>query len=118
MKKIWIGIIIVGAAALFIGLNLYRSVQTGGGAETAVQTVKLEEKEISSEVMVPGALKFANEQYEYFEPEKGKIADIKVKEGDKVKKEMCFSPIRTKKFAWKKNRMLYPFNRRNSSLNR
>ncbi|AAU23188.1 MULTISPECIES: efflux RND transporter periplasmic adaptor subunit [Bacillus] len=86
MKKIWIGIVIVGAAALFIGLNLYRSVQTSGGAEEAVQTVKLEEKEISSEVMVPGTLQFANEQYEYFEPEKGEIADIKVKEGDKVKK--------------------------------
>ena len=85
----------------FIGLNLYRSVQTSGGAEEAVQTVKLEEKEISSEVMVPGTLQFANEQYEYFEPEKGEIADIKVKEGDKVKKEMCFSPIQMKKFAWK-----------------
>nr|MDH3154733.1 efflux RND transporter periplasmic adaptor subunit [Bacillus licheniformis] len=76
----------MGLLALFIGLNLYRSVQTSGGAEEAVQTVKLEEKEISSEVMVPGTLQFANEQYEYFEPEKGEIADIKVKEGDKVKK--------------------------------
>ncbi|WP_307894209.1 efflux RND transporter periplasmic adaptor subunit [Bacillus swezeyi] len=86
MKKIAIGIVIILAAALLIGLNLYRSAQTSGGESAAIDTVRLEEKEIASTVMVPGTLQFANEQYEYYEPEKGEIADIKVKEGDKVKK--------------------------------
>lgn len=36
--------------------------------------------------MVPGTLKFSNEQYVFYEADKGTLEDIKVKEGDKVKK--------------------------------
>ncbi|MCY7873569.1 efflux RND transporter periplasmic adaptor subunit [Bacillus spizizenii] len=87
MKKVWIGIGIAVLVALFIGINIYRSAApTSGSAGQKIQTGGLEEKEISSTVMVPGTLKFSNEQYVFYEADKGTLEDIKVKEGDKVKK--------------------------------
>ncbi|WP_416722940.1 efflux RND transporter periplasmic adaptor subunit [Bacillus stercoris] len=87
MKKVWIGIGIAVIVALFIGINVYRSAApTSGSAGQKIQTGSLEEKEISSKVMVPGTLKFSNEQYVFYEADKGTLEDIKVKEGDKVKK--------------------------------
>ncbi|AMA52127.1 efflux RND transporter periplasmic adaptor subunit [Bacillus inaquosorum] len=88
MKKVWIGIGIAALVALFIGINIYRSAApTSGSAGQNIQTGRLEEKEISSTVMVPGTLKFSNEQYVFYEADKGTLEDIKVKEGDKVKKD-------------------------------
>ncbi|KFF56872.1 efflux RND transporter periplasmic adaptor subunit [Bacillus stercoris] len=87
MKKVWIGIGIAVIVALFIGINVYRSAApTSGSAGQKIQTGSLEENEISSTVMVPGTLKFSNEQYVFYEADKGTLDDIKVKEGDKVKK--------------------------------
>ncbi|MCI4166993.1 efflux RND transporter periplasmic adaptor subunit [Bacillus spizizenii] len=87
MKKVWIGIGIAVLVALFIGMNIYQSAApTSGSAGQKIQTGGLEEKEISSTVMVPGTLKFSNEQYVFYEADKGTLEDIKVKEGDKVKK--------------------------------
>ncbi|MEC1584272.1 efflux RND transporter periplasmic adaptor subunit [Bacillus spizizenii] len=87
MKKVWIGIGIAVLVALFIGMNIYRSAApTSGSAGQKIQTGGLEEKEISSTVMVPGTLKFSNEQYVFYEADKGTLEDIKVKEGDKIKK--------------------------------
>ncbi|MEC2182961.1 efflux RND transporter periplasmic adaptor subunit [Bacillus spizizenii] len=87
MKKVWIGIGIAVLVALFIGMNIYRTAApTSGSAGQKIQTGGLEEKEISSTVMVPGTLKFSNEQYVFYEADKGTLEDIKVKEGDKVKK--------------------------------
>ncbi|MBL6006990.1 efflux RND transporter periplasmic adaptor subunit [Bacillus halotolerans] len=87
MKKVWIGIGIAALVALFIGINIYRSAApTSGSAGQKVETGSLEEKKISSTVMVPGTLKFSNEQYVFYEADKGTLNDIKVKEGDKVKK--------------------------------
>ncbi|MDO3662476.1 efflux RND transporter periplasmic adaptor subunit [Bacillus sp. C28GYM-DRY-1] len=87
MKKVWIGIGIAVLVALFIGINIYRSAApTSGSAGQKIQTGGLEETEISSTVMVPGTLKFSNEQYVFYEADKGTLEDIKVKEGDKVKK--------------------------------
>ncbi|WP_069838835.1 efflux RND transporter periplasmic adaptor subunit [Bacillus sp. F56] len=87
MKKVWIGIGIAVIVALFIGINVYRSAApTSGSAGQKIQTGILEENEISSTVMVPGTLKFSNEQYVFYEADKGTLEDIKVKEGDKVKK--------------------------------
>ncbi|MCY8472725.1 efflux RND transporter periplasmic adaptor subunit [Bacillus halotolerans] len=87
MKKVWIGIGIAALVALFIGINIYRSAApTSGSAGQKVETGSLEEKKISSTVMVPGTLKFSNEQYLFYEADKGTLNDIKVKEGDKVKK--------------------------------
>ncbi|MEC2059558.1 efflux RND transporter periplasmic adaptor subunit [Bacillus stercoris] len=87
MKKVWIGIGIAVIVALFIGINVYRSAAPpSGSAGQKIQTGSLEENEISSTVMVPGTLKFSNEQYVFYEADKGTLDDIKVKEGDKVKK--------------------------------
>ncbi|TYS08211.1 efflux RND transporter periplasmic adaptor subunit [Bacillus subtilis] len=87
MKKVWIGIGIAILVALFIGINIYRSAApTSGSAGQKIQAGGLEEKEISSTVMVPGTLQFSNEQYVFYEADKGTLEDIKVKEGDKVKK--------------------------------
>ena len=87
MKKILIGSGIVVIVALFIGFNLYRSAaQTGGSAGAEFKTGKLEKKEIAATVMVPGKLKFENEQFVFYEADKGDLDQIKVKEGDKGKK--------------------------------
>ncbi|MBL3628959.1 efflux RND transporter periplasmic adaptor subunit, partial [Bacillus sp. RHF6] len=87
MKKVWIGIGIAILVALIIGINIYRSAApTSGSAGQKIQAGSLEEKEISSTVMVPGTLQFSNEQYVFYEADKGTLEDIKVKEGDKVKK--------------------------------
>ncbi|MEC1667972.1 efflux RND transporter periplasmic adaptor subunit [Bacillus mojavensis] len=87
MKKVWIGIGIAALVALFIGINIYRSAApASGSAGQKVETGSLEEKKISSTVMVPGTLKFSDEQYVFYEADKGTLHDIKVKEGDKVKK--------------------------------
>ncbi|MEC1683050.1 efflux RND transporter periplasmic adaptor subunit [Bacillus mojavensis] len=87
MKKVWIGIGIAALVALFIGINIYRSAApASGSAGQKVDTGSLEEKKISSTVMVPGTLKFSDEQYVFYEADKGTLHDIKVEEGDKVKK--------------------------------
>ncbi|MEC1749161.1 efflux RND transporter periplasmic adaptor subunit [Bacillus mojavensis] len=87
MKKVWIGIGIAALVALFIVINIYRSAApASGSAGQKVETGSLEEKKISSTVMVPGTLKFSDEQYVFYEADKGTLHDIKVKEGDKVKK--------------------------------
>lgn len=85
MKKLWIGIGIIAIIAVFIGINIYRTVQTSGTSRE-VQVVSLEEKEIASTVMVPGTLAFSQEQYVFYEADKGDIQQILVKEGDTVKK--------------------------------
>ncbi|WP_406590022.1 efflux RND transporter periplasmic adaptor subunit [Bacillus atrophaeus] len=87
MKKLWIGIGIAAIVALFIGINIYKSAaQTGGSTVGSIKTGKMEEEEIGTTVMVPGTLKFSNEQYVFYEADKGTLTDIKVKEGDKVEK--------------------------------
>ncbi|MEC1793201.1 efflux RND transporter periplasmic adaptor subunit [Bacillus vallismortis] len=87
MKKVWTGIGIAVLVALFIGINIYRSAApASGSAGQKIEAGGLEEKEISSTVMVPGTLQFSNEQYVFYEADKGTLEDIKVKEGDKVKK--------------------------------
>jgi HlyD family secretion protein len=61
-KKIWISIGVVSILALLIGVNVYRAMNK---EEVTVSTVQLAEREIASNVMVPGTLTFQNEQYIY-----------------------------------------------------
>lgn len=87
MKKIWIGIGIAVIVAVFIGINIYKSAApAGGSAGKKIETGTMENREISSTVMVPGTLKFSKEQYVFYEADKGTLDKVKVKEGDKVKK--------------------------------
>ncbi|KEZ49863.1 efflux RND transporter periplasmic adaptor subunit [Metabacillus indicus] len=81
-KKVWISIGVAAIIVLLAGVNVYRAMNT---EEVKVSTVNLSDREIVSNVMVPGTLKFQSEQYIYQEPEKGRIAEVLVKEGDAVK---------------------------------
>ena len=81
-KKIWLSIGVVSIIVLLVGVNVYRAMSK---EEVTVSTVKLSQQEIASNVMVPGTLRFQNEQYIYQDPEKGEIAEILVKEGETVK---------------------------------
>lgn len=73
--------------AVFIGINIYKSAApAGGSAGKKIETGTMENREISSTVMVPGTLKFSKEQYVFYEADKGTLDKVKVKEGDKVKK--------------------------------
>jgi HlyD family secretion protein len=81
-KKIWLSIGVVSIIVLLVGVNVYRAMSK---EEVTVSTVKLSQQEIASNVMVPGTLRFQNEQYIYQDPEKGGIAEILVKEGEAVK---------------------------------
>lgn len=81
-KKIWLSIGVVSVIVLLVGVNVYRAMSK---EEATVSTVKLSQQEIASNVMVPGTLRFQNEQYIYQDPEKGEIAEILVKEGETVK---------------------------------
>lgn len=89
MKKVWIGIGIVVLVVFFIGINIYWFVVLiSGSVGQKIQMGGFEEKEILVMVMVFGIFKFLNEQYVFYEVDKGILEDIKVKEGDKVKKGM------------------------------
>ncbi|KEZ54021.1 efflux RND transporter periplasmic adaptor subunit [Metabacillus indicus] len=81
-KKVWISIGVAAIIVLLAGVNVYRAMNT---EEVKVSTVNLSDREIVSNVMVPGTLKFQSEQYIFQEPEKGRIAEVLVKEGDAVK---------------------------------
>lgn len=83
MKKVWIGIGIVTALILIIGISIFR---TQADENITVQTTKLKEKEITGNVMIPGTLQLANEQKVYFDGQTGEVKNIHVKEGDTVKK--------------------------------
>jgi HlyD family secretion protein len=82
-KKVWIGASIVCIIALLVGASIYR---VASKEKNVVSTTKLEEKEITANVMIPGTLQLMEEQKLYFDPQKGKVKKILVKEGDKVKK--------------------------------
>ncbi|MGG3891511.1 efflux RND transporter periplasmic adaptor subunit [Metabacillus fastidiosus] len=82
-KKIWIIIGVAALILLFIGANVFRAMNK---EELTVKTTQLKNQEIIGNVMIPGSLKFADEEYFYNEPEKGKVGEILVKEGDKVTK--------------------------------
>ncbi|MBD3859533.1 efflux RND transporter periplasmic adaptor subunit [Bacillus sp. 28A-2] len=83
-KKIIIGSILIIVIGLFIGFNIAKN-QSKPASTAAFKTVKLTPKEITSTVMTPGTLSFSEEQYIYVEEEKGKLKEIAVKEGEKVK---------------------------------
>lgn len=82
-KKIWIIISVTVLILLFIGVNVFRAMNK---EQLTVETTKLKTEEITGNVMIPGSLKFANQEYFYNDAEKGKVAEILVKEGDKVTK--------------------------------
>ncbi|MEI4789939.1 efflux RND transporter periplasmic adaptor subunit [Bacillus sp. FJAT-53060] len=83
-KKIIIGSIFIIVIGLFIGFNIAKN-QSKPASTAAFKTIKLKPKEVTSTVMTPGSLSFSEEQFIYVEEEKGKLNEIAVKEGQKVK---------------------------------
>ncbi|MDM5297740.1 efflux RND transporter periplasmic adaptor subunit [Bacillus pumilus] len=82
-RKIIIGSIIIIVIGLFVGFNIAKN-QSKPVSTTAIETIKLSPKEITSTVMTPGTLSFSEEQFIYVEEEKGELNQIAVKEGEKV----------------------------------
>ncbi|MEJ9301948.1 efflux RND transporter periplasmic adaptor subunit [Priestia megaterium] len=83
MKK---GIIITAVAVVIvavIGINVYRA-QSVSGKAVNVHVANIKEKKLRNTVMVPGTLKLANEQYVYFDAEKGEVERFHVTEGSRV----------------------------------
>ncbi len=83
MKK---GIIITAVAVVIvavIGINVYRA-QSVSGKAVNVPVANIKEKKLRNTVMVPGTLKLADEQYVYFDAEKGEVERFHVTEGSRV----------------------------------
>lgn len=82
-KKVLIGIGVAVIIALFVGISIFRAASK---ENPTVETVKMKEKEITGNVMIPGTLQLMNEQKIYYDAERGKVKKILVNEGDKIKK--------------------------------
>jgi len=83
MKKKWIAIGVSALIVLFIGINIWKSLAS---STIKAETATLQEETMKETVMTPGTLKLENEQFVYFQAEKGEVAEIFVEEGDKVTK--------------------------------
>lgn len=84
-KKIWIaaGIITVIAGLFVINFFVHAKDKT-----YTVEITSLQQETMSETVITQGTLNLSEEQVIYFEPEKGKIAEILVAEGDEVEAGM------------------------------
>ncbi len=80
-KKKWIIIVVITFITVLVGGNIW---MTAAAPETEVKVTQLEREKVTETVMVPGQLKFAEQQMIYYTPENGKVEEILVKEGDKV----------------------------------
>lgn len=60
--------------------------KTNTVSSVSTEGATLKEKTIKETVITPGTLKLRDEQTVYYQPEKGEIAEVFVKEGDSVKK--------------------------------
>jgi len=67
---------------LIIGVNVYKT--QGKVNEINVRITHLKKKNIKNKVMIPGILKLAEEQYIYYDAQKGNINNIHVTEGSIV----------------------------------
>jgi len=83
MKKGITILVIASAIVLVIGINVYGA-QSGSSKTTNLAVTNLKEKTLKNTIMVPGTLKLANEQYVYFDAEKGEIEKFHVTEGSHV----------------------------------
>jgi len=81
MKKVLIFSICL-ILVLIIGVNVYKT--QGKVNEINVRITHLKKKNITNKVMIPGILKLAEEQYIYYDAQKGNINNIHVTEGSIV----------------------------------
>src|SRR5690625_7754256 len=78
MKKKWVIIGVIVLVVLLIGINIWKQNST---TNLEVETATLKEETMSETVMTPGTLTLEEEQYIYFQAEKGEIDEILVAEG-------------------------------------
>ncbi|MDH2454868.1 efflux RND transporter periplasmic adaptor subunit (plasmid) [Priestia megaterium] len=82
MKKKIIILPIALILVLIIGVNVYLARNSSDKID--IQTTHLKERQIKNTVMIPGTLKLSDEQYIYFNAEKGDLDKINVTEGSIV----------------------------------
>lgn len=82
-KKIWISITVVMLIVLLVGVNIYRA---SNQEAVTVETVTVDEREMTGNVMVPGTLSLNQESFVYLVPENGEVTEVLIKVGDKVEK--------------------------------
>ena len=82
MKKGIIFLIVIIILILTISINVYRA--QGDNENVEVNVTQLTEKQLRSTVMIPGTLKLADEQYVYYDTQKGELDNIHVTEGSRV----------------------------------
>ncbi|TDL72802.1 efflux RND transporter periplasmic adaptor subunit [Rhodococcus qingshengii] len=82
-KKTWIMISVIILVIIMISISVYREVLAKG---PSVETTEMKEEEISSMLMIPGTVKFEEEQIIYASPEKGELKELLVVEGQEVTK--------------------------------
>ncbi|GAQ19921.1 hemolysin D [Oceanobacillus picturae] len=87
MIKKWIagGVIFIIIGFVIYGWGIGKS-QLATTASNEVETITLQEKEMSETVIVPGNLMIFDEQVITYQSDKGEVEEILVKKGDKVKK--------------------------------
>ena len=83
MKKKWIVMGVVLVIVLLIGINVWNSQRT---TTVTASTASLKEETMNESVMTPGVLKLNEEQYVYYQADKGEIDEFFVEPGDTVKK--------------------------------
>ncbi|PTM54750.1 efflux RND transporter periplasmic adaptor subunit [Desmospora activa] len=83
MKKKWL--IGVGILVLVGGMVTIAALQAQGST-AEVEVTALSQEELSEEVMLTGTLMPRDQEQIFFQPERGELDEIKVEEGDKVKK--------------------------------
>lgn len=84
MQKKWIITIVVVLVVGLIGFNIWNNTKT---TTADVETVSLKEEQMKESVMTPGKLKLKDEQFIYYQADKGEVTDIFVEPGDSVKKD-------------------------------
>jgi HlyD family secretion protein len=82
-KKAWLMAGVIILVVIMISVSVFRQVSAKA---PSVKTVKTSEEEISSLLMIPGAIKLQEEQIVYPSPDKGELKEILVQEGQTVKK--------------------------------
>jgi HlyD family secretion protein len=78
-KKIWIAIGVASLVVLMAGVSIYRQAFAKG---PEVKVVNQAKEEIADEIMIPGTVVLEKEQKVYASQEKGKLAEILVREGE------------------------------------
>ncbi|MED4117218.1 efflux RND transporter periplasmic adaptor subunit [Priestia megaterium] len=84
MRKKLIISIISSFVLIVLGINVYLSKGSASNKEIDVNVTQLKERTLKRTVIIPGTLSLANEQYIYYNAEKGDLDKIHVTEGSIV----------------------------------